>query len=221
MMRVAVIIAAAGEGSRFGGFKQQALIGGKPVVDWCLETFESHPSISEIVLVINEKAQPLDSWRRFSKLQEVVAGGKRRLDSVASGFQHVRSGPKSLVLVHDGARPLVSRELISRVIETAGASGAAVPVWPVEDTLKKVAGEYVMKTVDREGLFRAQTPQGFAYRLLQEALETALTKKLKATDEAFLIEQLGYEVRAVKGERQNIKITVPEDIKIAEAFLEH
>lgn len=189
-------------------------------MEWTLEKFDGHPEISEIVLVINAKESPKDSWRRFTKLREIVTGGKRRIESVAAGFRHVASGPESIVLVHDGVRPLVSRDLISRIIEAAGRRGAAVPVWPVEDTLKKIEGDYVLHTVDRNTLFRAQTPQGFAYRILQDALEKALADKLESTDEASMVERLGHEVRAVRGERRNIKITVPEDIKIAEALLE-
>ena len=124
------------------------------------------------------------------------------------------------MLVHDGVRPLADGPLIRRVIEAAAATGAAVPVIPLEDTLKEVAGGIVRATLDRARIFRSQTPQGFQYAVLREALGEAEKAGFYGTDEAALVERLGSGVSAVPGERSNIKITTPEDLRIAEVYLD-
>ena len=125
-----------------------------------------------------------------------------------------------LVLVHDGVRPLVGSDLISRVLKAARRFGAACPVIPLDDTIKRVEGDHILHTEDRTKLVRVQTPQGFALDLLKRALEKAREVGFAGTDESSLVERLGEDVKLVPGDGRNIKITTPEDIKIAEALLD-
>lgn len=159
---------------------------------------------------------------RFSKLSAVVAGGRERQDSVEAGFSSIPfpGGGSCIVLVHDGVRPFVDQALITRVIQAAGRFGAACPALPVEDTVKMVDGDRVIQTQDRNRLCRIQTPQGFSAAILKRALEEAGKDGFQATDEAQLVERIGLPVHTVPGERRNLKITSPLDLKIAEALIE-
>jgi 2-C-methyl-D-erythritol 4-phosphate cytidylyltransferase len=219
MTGVCAIIVAAGEGRRFGSAKQFAALKGRPLLDWTLDAFETHPEVGEIVLVLPDEKAGAGFIERHPKITAVVRGGRRRQDSVRRGFARVRAGADKVVLVHDGVRPLVSREVISRVIREAGRRGAAVPVVPVEDTIKETVRGKVIRTVDRAHLYRVQTPQGFLYAVLEKALRRASLEKSTATDEAALAERAGAEVRAVEGDPRNIKVTTPSDLKLAEALL--
>jgi len=220
MNRTTAIIVAAGEGQRFGAPKQFVHLKGMPVLDWCLESFDSHVKIREIVLVLVSEVQKKDYMEKYKKISHVVAGGRFRQDSVLAGFNTIDPAQTDLVLVHDGVRPLVGHDLISRVLQAAKESGAAVPVIPVEDTLKRVKGENVLETLDRDQIVRVQTPQGFVYQVLKTALERARDEAHYGTDEAALVERLGGRVTLVQGDSRNIKITTPDDLKIAEAFCE-
>lgn len=220
MRRVSAIIVAAGEGKRFGSPKQFASLGGKPVLDWCLETFESHEEVDEVVLVVKDEAKGEEYLQRYRKVSAVVRGGEKRQDSVLSGFQQLDPARAEVVLIHDGVRPFIRDELISRVIQAARERGAAIPVIPVEDTIKIVEGEDVKQTLEREKLFRVQTPQGFLYSTLSKALDKASREGFYGTDEAFLVERAGDRVTVVQGDVRNIKVTTPEDLKMAEVFLE-
>jgi len=220
MSEVTAIIVAAGEGRRFGFSKQFALLGGKSVLDRCLEMFEVHRKVEAIVLVLKDVSLKKEYLKRYRKIVAVAKGGKRRQDSVFSGFRQIDPEKAEIVLVHDGVRSLVSEDLIDRVIEAAREAGAVVPVIPVEDTIKLVEGDEVSRTLDREKLFRVQTPQGFSYRILKAALDKAKEENFYGTDEASLAERIGKKVVVVQGDHKNIKITAPEDLKIAEAFLE-
>ncbi len=220
MSEVTAIIVAAGEGRRFGFSKQFALLGGKSVLDRCLEMFESHKKVEAIVLVLKDVSLKKEYLKRYRKIVAVAKGGKRRQDSVFSGFRQIDPEKAEIVLIHDGVRSLVSEDLIDRVIEAAREAGVAVPAIPVEDTIKLVEGDEVSRTLDREKLFRVQTPQGFSYRILKAALDKAKEENFYGTDEASLAERMGKKVVIVQGDHKNIKITALEDLKIAEAFLE-
>lgn len=220
MMNVTAIIVAAGEGKRFGSAKQFALLKGKPVLDRALEAFESHMKVKEIILVVREDWLRDKYMRRYKKLTAVVRGGKRRQDSVMAGFRQVESKKTDIVLVHDGVRPLVGKGLITRVIEAAAQKKAAVPAIPVEDTVKRVEGDRVLCTLERKSLYRIQTPQGFSYATLERALREAEEENFYGTDEASLVERMGGDVYIVEGEAQNVKITSPADIPVAEALCE-
>ena len=220
MNRTTAIIVAAGEGQRFGAPKQFVHLKGIPVLDWCLESFDSHVKIREIVLVLVSEVQKKDYMEKYKKISHVIAGGRFRQDSVLAGFNTIDPAQTDLVLVHDGVRPLVGHDLISRVLQAAKESGAAVPVIPVEDTLKRIKGENVLETLDRDQIVRVQTPQGFVYQVLKTALERARDEAHYGTDEAALVERLGGRVTLVQGDSRNIKITTPDDLKIAEALCE-
>ena len=220
MSGASAIIVAAGAGTRFGEMKQFAYLRAKPVLEWTLERFETHAGIEAIVLVLPDE-QDLKHYRmRYAKIVDIVRGGEKRQDSVWQGFRILSASAPEVVLVHDGARPLAGADLIDRVIAAARADGAAVPVLPIDDTVKEVRDGRVVATVDRTLLFRAQTPQGFRYDVLKKALDAARRDRFTGTDEAALVERLGLPVTAVAGDPRNIKITTPVDIPIAEALLD-
>jgi 2-C-methyl-D-erythritol 4-phosphate cytidylyltransferase len=220
MRKVSAIVVAAGAGRRFGSAKQFALLRGKEVLEWSLQAIAGHPEVNEIILVLPAEESGARYRERWSKIAAVVPGGERRQDSVARGFDRVKPGPAGLVLVHDGVRPLVSREVVSRVIAKAEETGAAVAAVPVEDTIKEAAGGFVVRTLERDSLQRSQTPQAFRYEVLGEALRRAREDGYYGTDEAALVERTGHPVAAVPGDPRNIKITTAADLKIAEAWLE-
>ncbi|MFP4081349.1 MAG: 2-C-methyl-D-erythritol 4-phosphate cytidylyltransferase [Candidatus Aminicenantes bacterium] len=219
MNKVSAIIVAAGEGRRFGRAKQFALLKGKPVLGWTLEIFQTHEKVSEIILVLGNDPGKEKFLNRYPKIKAVVRGGEKRQDSVLSGFSQLNPEDSEIVLIHDGVRPLVSPELISRVIKATEKRGAVIPVVTISDTVKFVEGEKVSHTLEREKLRRIQTPQGFVYSILEEALKRADQEKFYGTDEASLVERIGGEVFVVKGDVPNIKITDHHDIRIAEALL--
>jgi 2-C-methyl-D-erythritol 4-phosphate cytidylyltransferase len=214
------VIVAAGEGRRFGGPKQFALLGGRPLLERCVESFDGHEAVGAIVLVLPDIQLGEGLGRPFRKIAAVVAGGVRRQDSVRNGFGAVQGSGRDVVLIHDGARPLAGSALIGRVIDETTRSGAAVPVLPMEDTVKEVREEGILGTHDRSVLYRAQTPQGFFYEVLEEAFAAADRDGFIGTDEAALVERTGRRVAAVAGDPRNIKITTPLDLRIAEALLE-
>ena len=220
MSGVSAIIVAAGAGKRFGEMKQFAYLRAKPVLEWTLERFEAHEAVEAIVLVLPDEKDMKHYRMRYAKILDIVRGGERRQDSVWQGFRLLNTAAPEVVLVHDGARPLGSADLISRIIETARADGAAVPVLAIEDTIKEVRENRVAGTVDRTFLARAQTPQGFRYDVLKKAMDTARRDRFYGTDEAALVERVGLPVTAVAGDQRNIKITTPVDISIAEALLD-
>lgn len=220
MSRTSAIVVAAGAGKRFGEMKQFVYLRGKPVLEWTLESFQAHGEVDAVVLVLPDE-QDLKHYRmRYAKIVEIVRGGERRQDSVWQGFRLLDAAAAEVVLVHDGARPLVGADLVSRVIAAARAEGAAVPVLPVEETVKEVLDGRVVRTVDRRHLVRAQTPQGFRYEVLKKALEAARRDRFYGTDEAMLAERAGIPVSTVEGDLRNIKITTPVDLKIAEGLID-
>jgi len=216
---VAAIIVAAGAGKRFGQPKQFAYLRAKPVLEWTLERFQAHPEVAAVALVLPDERDLKHYRLRYPKIVDIVRGGERRQDSVWQGFRLLNETAPEIVLVHDGARPLAGADLISRIIAAARAGGAAVPVLPIEDTVKEVRDGLVAATIDRTRLYRAQTPQGFLYGVLATALEAARRDRFYGTDEAALVERAGLPVTAVPGDARNIKITTPVDIPIAEALL--
>jgi 2-C-methyl-D-erythritol 4-phosphate cytidylyltransferase/2-C-methyl-D-erythritol 2,4-cyclodiphosphate synthase len=221
-MFVSAIIAAAGRGERLGGsrLKQLLAVGGRPILERSVSAFLHHPAIDEIVVALPAElvGDPPSYLRQSAKPLRLVAGGARRRDSVASAFQQV-AAHADVVLVHDAARPFVSAQLIGRIIAAARESGAALAALPARDTVKLARsddGSLVKETLPRESIFLAQTPQAFRREVLRDAL--ALNEA--ATDEAALAERAGHSVRLVEGEASNIKITVPDDLKVAEAIAE-
>jgi len=210
-MKVAVIIAAGGSGKRMGRPKQFLPLAGKAVVEWTIEVFRKIKVVGQIVLAV-----PEDDLERAKNLGvTVVAGGEERGDSVKNGLKAV-AFDTDIVMIHDGARPLITPDIIEKAISEAKEYGAAVVGVPVKDTIKRVGDDLIIKdTVDRQALWSAQTPQVFKY----EIITRAYAKKGSATDDAKLVEDLGIKVKMVMGSYENIKITTPEDLIVAEAIL--
>ncbi len=218
------IIAAAGSGTRFGAEKPKQFleIAGKPLIFHTLDRFENCPSIDEIILVLSsneiENFQNLIKDYNFAKLKKIVVGGKTRAESVFKGLQAVNENCET-VAVHDGARPLISTEEISRTIEKAKETGAACLTAKITDTIKKISDGKITETIDRETLRRALTPQCFQIEILRQAFKD-IDLSEAVTDECFLVERAGFEIAAVEGSAKNIKITTPEDFVLAEILLQ-
>jgi len=219
------IIAAAGAGTRMASDrpKQFLQLAGKPVIFHALQPFEECESINEVIVVLPaaESAGFLSLAGKYGlrKVSRVVPGGVTRADSVKRGLMAIRSATAKIVAVHDGVRPFVTVEEISRTVEAARLHGAAILVAPATDTIKQVSEQRVVKTLDRAGLRRALTPQCFQYELLRQAYQHADVNDPLLTDESALVEQLGKPVSVVEGSSRNIKITTSSDLLIAEALL--
>ena len=217
---------AGGQGKRMGTAVQKQYIElcGKPVLYYALHTFQNSGVIDEIILVVGEGQeeycrQNIVKKYGFTKVSKVVVGGTERYYSVWNGLQEVSEG---YVFIHDGARPFVSGEMIARAYEEVQKYGACVVGMPVKDTIK-IADEdgFSRETPNRKDVWMIQTPQVFETGLVKEAYEALLhEKEISATDDATAVEQmLGRRVKLVVGSYENIKITTPEDLKIAQALL--
>jgi len=217
---VDAVIVAAGSSARMAGVdKLRATMLGRPVLAWTVDAIASASCVRRVVLVTapsDVAALAREDWVRDSGAQ-VVAGGARRQESVAAG---VAATDAPVVLVHDGARPLVTPGLVDAVASAAVATGAAIPIMPVAETLKRSAGGLVGETVDRSGLAAAQTPQAARRALLERAWSLfPPTGPREFTDEAALLEAAGIPVASVPGDAANLKVTVPEDLPRAAAIL--
>ncbi len=216
------VIVAAGMASRMGGIdKVMAPVCGEPMILRTVQAFQECDVISEIVVVTREDlVGPItDLCHGLGKLQAVIVGGKTRQESVLAGLGALSEAVK-LAAIHDGARPLISWQVIDRTVRAANSYGAAAPAIPVKDTVKVVTGGIVSQTPDRAGLKAVQTPQVFDVELLRAALQKATEDKAQITDDCSAVERLGMSVKIVEGEERNIKVTTPLDLEIAEAFLE-
>ncbi len=220
-MRVTAIIAAGGAGLRFGGAtpKQMLELDGRSILEHSVDAFATHPAVGETIVVLPpDLAATPPSWLggRAPGVR-IVAGGPRRQDSVANGFDAADPAAEVL-LVHDAARPFVTAAVISRVIDAAAAHGAAIAAIPVSDTVKRAEqrheGSVIVDTIPRDALYLAQTPQGFARDVLRDAVALGRTG-VEATDEAMLAERAGHSVQLVDGARSNVKITTAEDLEAA------
>ncbi len=217
------ILVAAGRGERLGDVRPKAFVelAGQALVLRSARAFDEAPSVSGIVAVVPraEVAAARSLLAPVRKLVAVVPGGERRQDSVLEGLRQAPDGFDGVVLVHDAARPLVEVSLVEAVSRAAAEAGAALPVLPLADTVKRVRDGLVVATLDREELGAAQTPQGFRLALLVEAYEAAFRDRVTLTDEAMAVERLGAPVRALPGSPRNRKITTPEDLAWAEGVL--
>lgn len=226
MPKVSAIVAAAGLSKRFSphGKKQFAELGGKPLLTYCLSTFESSELIASVVVVVPEneisRSREMLGNFGFEKIASVVGGGEKRYLSVRNGF--CAAPPDSeMVLIHDAARPFVDNDAIKRVVEECARSGASICAVPVTDTLKRAdeRNSLVSGTIPREKLWRAQTPQVFRREILEEIYSSSDMGDLGATDESVLAEIRGIRVGIVMGSDLNMKITTAADFKIAELIV--
>lgn len=217
------IIVAGGSSRRMGFDKTFALLAGTPVIAQTLAAFEGTECVRDIIVVGRaerlDEIQELVRQHRFTKVREVIEGGRHRQDSVAAGLEVVGEDC-AYVAVHDAARPLISPEQIQAVFEAAQLHGAAALAAPVNDTLKRVdAAQFVCGSIERENVFAMQTPQIFSRELLREAYAQVAAENLAITDEVSAIQHLERKVFLVRNDKPNFKITFPSDLALAEALL--
>lgn len=221
-MKAGAVIPAAGLGKRFGAKKQFLEIVGLPVLIHTLRAFDDSPSVAFVCVAAPEAEIPsvreMIAKAGIKKIHAVVAGGKERQDSVRLGFEALPAC--DIVVVHDGVRPLVTSDIIEKAIAVALECGGCVAALPAKETTKKVGADgVVLETVDRSQLWNIQTPQAFRRDIFRRAVEKSVKDGFLGTDEAMLVERLGETVKVVTSSPYNIKITSPEDLAIAEAFL--
>jgi 2-C-methyl-D-erythritol 4-phosphate cytidylyltransferase len=221
---VTALIVAGGMGVRMNSLvpKQFLLLKGKPVVQWSLECFAQTPSIEKLVLVFpgnwldegRDKLISFDPEKPF----KIVAGGTRRQDSVEAGLNEIED-KDGWVIIHDGARPGITPELVTLALQQARLNGNAVCAIPSTDTLVKVVDGEMVETVNRQEIYRLQTPQIFRLSQMRRAIENAKEKQIRATDDSSLIRALGEKIFLVEGSELNTKVTRSEDLDILESLL--
>jgi 2-C-methyl-D-erythritol 4-phosphate cytidylyltransferase len=218
--KVGAIIVAAGASRRMNGVdKILAPLGGKPVLSWSIEAMEKSSLIDRVILVNSqsnmEPVRCLVADHKYSKVAKVCLGGLRRQDSVAAGLKSLDDC--EWIIIHDGARPFLTPELIEKGLESARENGAAIAAVPVTDTIKLAGNDgVVIETPPRSHLWAVQTPQIFRLSIIKEAYQQAAGD---VTDDAMLVEQIGYKVKLYPGSYDNIKITTPMDLAIAEILV--
>jgi 2-C-methyl-D-erythritol 4-phosphate cytidylyltransferase len=239
--KVIAIVPAAGLGKRFGqgSNKPFQTLKGKPLLVWSLELFEAIDEIVEIIPVLKEedreKGQKVFEDYNLSKIKRIAPGGKERQDSVYNGLTLIEDN-KCIVLIHDGARPLIEKHLIQEAIKELSIPSApffikgsdeglnnydgVVLGIPLKDTIKEAEAGIIKKTLRRDSLWAIQTPQVFPYNIILRAYEKAMKENYYSTDDAALVERYGGKIKIIMGSYKNIKITTREDIYIAEALLE-
>ena len=217
-----VVVVAAGSSVRMGEDKLFMDLEGKPVLAWTLQAIDGCDFVDEIVLVARE-----DRLEDAAKLcrdydgkegRKVIIGGKNRSESALAGVSAVDREAK-LILIHDGARPLVTEDIIYDAMHTAAMFKCAAPAIPVTDTVKETEGDQVVRTPDRSHLAAVQTPQAFLAEVIKGALTAAVKSGKEYTDDCAAAEAMGFPVRLSKGSRENIKITGPMDLQIASAVI--
>ncbi len=222
---VSAVIVAAGKGIRMKDSvqKQYLPLAGRPVLSHTLGVFDGCNLISKIFLVVSQKDFDYcrnNILRMLKKEIKLVAGGKKRQDSVYNGLIAVGEN-NGIVIIHDGVRPFVNKEMLESCVRGAIKHGACIIGVPVQDTLKRISrsGD-IEKTIERNNIWLAQTPQAFQYEILRKAHENARLKGHAGTDDAFLVEQMGTSVKIIKGNKNNIKITTREDLRLAEVMIQ-
>jgi len=222
---VTAIIVAAGKSERMGGGTDKAFLnlGSRPVVAWSLLAFEKNVDVDSIILVVRKDqvtaAKAVARMFGISKLAKIVSGGTRRQDSVQAGLKEVDSDTR-IVVVHDGARPCVTQEVISDVIKSARRGAASVTGCRIRDAVKIVEkGTTITSTVDRAKYWMVQTPQAFPYSMLRKAYAAVEADNKDVFDDAQAVELSGETVKICESEKPNLKITTPEDLQIAAAIL--
>lgn len=216
------VIVAAGNASRMGGIdKVMASVGAEPMIVRTVRAFQNCDAIREIVIVTRQDlvVPVMDMCHQFDKVQTVMVGGSSRQESVEIGLGALSKAVK-LVAVQDGARPLITWQVIDRTVRAANTYGAAAPAIPVKDTIKVARGGMVESTPDRSTLWAVQTPQVFDVDLLKVALSKARKDNAEVTDDCSAVERLNMTVKLVEGDERNIKVTTPMDLQIAQLLLE-
>jgi 2-C-methyl-D-erythritol 4-phosphate cytidylyltransferase len=224
--RTVAVVPAAGRGLRMGGStpKQFLSLAGLPILVHSLRVLEHAVAVTEIILTVPAADREyclneIVARHGFHKITKVVPGGEQRQDSVRHGLAEVDQNA-DVVLIHDAVRPVLTTDMVARVVDAAAEHGAAIVAIPMRDTIKRVRADgFIESTVDRNHLWLAQTPQAFQRPLLQVAHRKAQLENYHATDDAQLMEWLGHRVAIVEGSGENIKITRPEDLGIGEAIL--
>ena len=220
-MKITAIIPAAGDGERFGEKKQLKLLKGRPLIFHTIQPFVKSELINEIIVVVpkDDVSQLSRDFKSTitSKKIEVVEGGETRQQSVYNGLR-ISDEESKLICVHDGVRPFVTLPLIEKVIKASMEHDGAILAAPSTDTIKKVMGDQILETLPRQTIWRAQTPQVFSKPALKEAIQIAIDEKLEGTDEASILEKIGYQIGFVEGSSLNIKITTKEDWIFAKAI---
>ena len=224
-MKTIAIITAAGKGKRMKAKirKPYITLGGKPLLAHTILPFEYSTAINSIIIVTapgDEEFCLRNVVKKFGfkKVAKVIRGGKERQDSVMSGIMAANDG-WDIVVVHDGVRPFVAKEIINKVVQSAKKWGAATTAVPVKDTIKQVSYGFVKKTLQREDLWAIQTPQAFRFDVIKRAHMMARKRGFIGTDDSILVERLGHKVDVVKGSYDNIKVTTPEDLILGEVIL--
>ncbi len=221
---ITVLIPSAGKGIRFGDNlpKQYHPLKGIPILIWTLKVFEKHPLCSKVVLAVSKEVQDyvreLLSEYQIKKVEAIVEGGQIRQESV---YKAMLASPKEtkIFLVHDAVRPLLSSDLIIKVIKNLEGYSAVVPAIPVRDALIKVKDTFLEHSLLREGIYLVQTPQAIRADILKTTLTQAIREGLEFLDEGSLVHHFGYKVKIIEGSPLNIKITYPEDLLLAEKLL--
>jgi len=228
MDKTVAIIVAGGNGKRMGLDikKQYILLKGKEILTRAIEAFEACDFVDEIIVVvgkeeINYVQEKIVSHYSLNKVKKVVEGGVERQDSVYNGLVEVDKDTK-YVMIHDGARPFITKDVIYKCLQKAKQTGASIIGVPVKDTIKRcdIKSQRVQDTPKRDTLWIIQTPQIFAFDLLMDAYHYSHEQGLQVTDDSMIVEAFGKEVYVTKGEYTNIKVTTPEDLMIGEAIIE-
>lgn len=218
-MKVKVIIPASGSGERFGGKipKQFLKIEGKEIIAHTLEKFNSIKLIDEIIISTKleyfVKISAILKKYNLRKVKKIVEGGQRRQDSVYNALINLECEKDDLILIHDAVRPFISKKKILELIKTAEKENCVIPGMRVPETVKRVdAKNIVTETIDRKNVWTIQTPQVFRYDILRKSFEKAYHENFTGTDESAIVENAGYKVKVIEGEKTNVKITYREDI---------
>jgi 2-C-methyl-D-erythritol 4-phosphate cytidylyltransferase len=225
MISIGIILPAAGSGIRFGGQlpKQYVLLGGKPIILYAVETSLSIDGVQSVVIPVSPTDTTLQTLLKHYSIDDdrinVVTGGNTRRDSVANALMNSSIAEVDVILVHDAVRPLASKKLFEQIIDAAYREGAAIPCVEESDTAKIVRNDFVVDTINRSEIRRAQTPQGFRRDVLVSAYNNAIRHSLAGTDDASLVEASGQRVRCIPGEPANIKITTNTDLTFAASLL--
>lgn len=218
-MKIKVIIPASGSGVRFGGKipKQFLKIKGKEIIAHTIEKFNSIKLIDEIIISTQPenfaKVSSIIKKYNFTKVKKIVEGGKRRQDSVYNALLASESGSDDLIIVHDAVRPFVSKGKIIEIIKEVMKEKCVILGLPVAETVKRVNGKkFVEETIDRNNLYSIQTPQAFQFDILKKSFQKAYKENFNGTDESSVVENAGYKVKVIDGEKGNIKITTKGDL---------